>query len=118
MQPAMRIQMIFQNLQCVNYFVRPIKICILIKTIRKIKEAKEKRELILGVIQQLKDKGYNFSDCIYCDAKTDAYFTLRASYSFFLAEDGNYLGAVEQFLNELFEENQKKSIVMCYNLTI
>ena len=74
----------------------------------KIKEATEKRELILGVIQQLKDKGYNFSDCIYCDAKTDAYFTLRASYSFFLAEDGNYLGAVEQILNELFEENQKK----------
>lgn len=74
----------------------------------KIKEATKKRELILGVIQQLKDKGYNFSDCIYCDAKTDAYFTLRASYSFFLAEDGNYLGAVEQILNELFEENQKK----------
>ena len=74
----------------------------------KIKEATEKRELILGVIQQLKDKGYNFSDCIYCDAKTDAYFTLRASYSFFLAEDGSYLGAVEQILNELFEENQKK----------
>ena len=74
----------------------------------KIKEATEKRELILHVIQQLKDKGYNFSDCIYCDAKTDAYFTLRASYSFFLAEDGNYLGAVEQILNELFEENQKK----------
>lgn len=74
----------------------------------KIKEATEKRELILGVVQQLKDKGYNFSDCIYCDAKTDAYFTLRASYSFFLAEDGSYLGAVEQILNELFEENQKK----------
>lgn len=74
----------------------------------KIKEATEKRELILGVIQQLKDKGYNFSDCIYCDAKTDAYFTLRASYSFFLAEDGSYLGAVEQILNELFEESQKK----------
>lgn len=74
----------------------------------KIKEATEKRDLILHVIQQLKEKGYNFSDCIYCDAKTDAYFTLRASYSFFLAEDGSYLGAVEQILNELFEESQKK----------
>ena len=59
----------------------------------KINEATEKRDLILRVIQQLKDKGYNFSDCIYCDAKIDAYFTLRASYSFFLAEDGIYSGA-------------------------
>ena len=74
----------------------------------KIKEATEKRNLILCVIQQLKDKGYHFSDCIYCDAQTDAYFTLRASYSFFLAEDGSYSGAIEQVLNELFEENQKK----------
>ena len=74
----------------------------------KIKEATEKRELILRVIQQLKDKGYNFSDCIYCDAQTDAYFTLRASYAFFLAEDGNYSGAIEQILNELFNENQRK----------
>ena len=35
----------------------------------KIKEAKQKRNLILNVIQQLKEKGFNFSDCIYCDAK-------------------------------------------------
>lgn len=74
----------------------------------KIKEATEKRDLILHVIQQLKEKGYNFSDCIYCDAKTDAYFALRASYAFFLAEDGNYSGAIEQILNELFNENQRK----------
>ena len=74
----------------------------------KIKEAAKKRDLILSVIQQLKDKGFNFSDCIYCDAKTDAYFTLRAGYSFFLAEDGNYSGAIEQILSELFNENQRK----------
>lgn len=66
-----------------------------------------KRNLILNVIQQLKEKGFNFSDCIYCDAKTDAYFTLRASHSFFLAEDGNYSGAIEQILNELFNEDKR-----------
>ena len=64
--------------------------------------------MILSVIQQLKDKGFNFSDCIYCDAKTDAYFALRAGYSFFLAEDGNYSGAIEQILDELFNEDQRK----------
>lgn len=74
----------------------------------KIKETAKKKDLILSVIQQLKDKGYQFSDCIYCDAKTDAYYTLRASYSFFLAEDGNYSGAIEQILNELFNEDQRK----------
>lgn len=74
----------------------------------KIKEAKQKRNLILNVIQQLKEKGFNFSDCIYCDAKVDAYFTLRAGYSFFLAEDGNYSGAIEQILNELFNEDKRK----------
>lgn len=74
----------------------------------KIKEAKQKRNLILNVIQQLKEKGFNFSDCIYCDAKADAYFTLRAGYSFFLAEDGNYSGAIEQILNELFNEDKRK----------
>lgn len=60
------------------------------------------------MIQQLKEKGFNFSDCIYCDAKADAYFTLRAGYSFFLAEDGNYSGAIEQILNELFNEDKRK----------
>ena len=79
---------------------------------------KQKRYLILNVIQQLKEKGFNFSDCIYCNAKTDTYFTLRASYSFFLAEDGSYSGAVEQILNELFEEDKKKNIVMSYNYII
>ena len=74
----------------------------------KIKEANHKRNLILNVIQQLKEKGFNFSDCIYCDAKADAYFTLRAGYSFFLAEDGNYSGAIEQILNELFNEDKRK----------
>ena len=74
----------------------------------KIKEANHKRNLILNVIQQLKEKGFNFSDCIYCDAKADAYFTLRAGYSFFLAEDGHYSGAIEQILNELFNEDKRK----------
>ena len=98
----------FSKLTMRELFCQADKNMYIDKNQAKIKEATEKRELILHVIQQLKDKGYNFSDCIYCDAKTDAYFTLRASYSFFLAEDGNYLGAVEQILNELFEENQKK----------
>lgn len=98
----------FSKLTMRELFCQADKNMYIDKNQAKIKEAKQKRNLILNVIQQLKEKGFNFSDCIYCDAKADAYFTLRAGYSFFLAEDGNYSGAIEQILNELFNENQRK----------
>lgn len=97
----------FSKLTMRELFCQADKNMYIDKNQAKIKEAKQKRNLILNVIQQLKEKGFNFSDCIYCDAKTDAYFTLRASHSFFLAEDGNYSGAIEQILNELFNEDKR-----------
>ena len=98
----------FSGLTMRELFCQADKNMYIDKNQAKIKETAKKKDLILSVIQQLKDKGYQFSDCIYCDAKTDAYYTLRASYSFFLAEDGNYSGAIEQILNELFNEDQRK----------
>ena len=98
----------FSKLTMRELFCQADKNMYIDKNQAKIKEANQKRNLILNMIQQLKEKGFKFSDCIYCDAKTDTYLTLRASYSFFLAEDGNYSGAIEQILNELFNENQRK----------
>lgn len=98
----------FSKLTMRELFCQADKNMYIDKNQAKIKEAKQKRNLILNVIQQLKEKGFNFSDCIYCDAKADVYFTLRASHSFFLAEDGNYSGAIEQILNELFNEDKRK----------
>ena len=98
----------FSKLTMRELFCQADKNMYIDKNQAKIKEANHKRNLILNVIQQLKEKGFNFSDCIYCDAKADAYFTLRAGYSFFLAEDGNYSGAIEQILNELFNEDKRK----------
>lgn len=98
----------FSKLTMRELFCQADKNMYIDKNQAKIKEAKHKRNLILNVIQQLKEKEFNFSDCIYCDAKADAYFTLRAGYSFFLAEDGNYSGAIEQILNELFNEDKRK----------
>lgn len=98
----------FSKLTMRELFCQADKNMYIDKNQAKIKEAYHKRNLILNVIQQLKEKGFNFSDCIYCDAKADAYFTLRAGYSFFLAEDGNYSGAIEQILNELFNEDKRK----------
>lgn len=97
----------FSKLTMRELFCQADKNMYIDKNQAKIKEANHKRNLILNVIQQLKEKGFNFSDCIYCDAKADAYFTLRAGYSFFLAEDGNYSGAIEQILNELFNEDKR-----------
>lgn len=97
----------FSTLTMRELFCQADKNMYIDKNQAKIKEANHKRNLILNVIQQLKEKGFNFSDCIYCDAKADAYFTLRAGYSFFLAEDGNYSGAIEQILNELFNEDKR-----------
>lgn len=98
----------FSKLTMRELFCQADKNMYIDKNQAKIKESNQKRNLILNVIQQLKEKGFNFSDCIYCDAKADAYFTLRAGYSFFLAEDGNYSGAIEQILNELFNEDKRK----------
>lgn len=98
----------FSKLTMRELFCQADKNMYIDKNQAKIKEANHKRNLILNVIQQLKEKGFNFSDYIYCDAKADAYFTLRAGYSFFLAEDGNYSGAIEQILNELFNEDKRK----------
>lgn len=98
----------FSTLTMRELFCQADKNMYIDKNQAKIKEANHKRNLILNVIQQLKEKGFNFSDCIYCDAKADAYFTLRGGYSFFLAEDGNYSGAIEQILNELFNEDKRK----------
>lgn len=98
----------FSKLTMRELFCQADKNMYIDKNQAKIKEANHKRNLILNVIQQLKEKGFNFSDCIYCDAKADAYFTLRAGYSFFLAEDGNYSGSIEQILNELFNEDKRK----------
>lgn len=98
----------FSTLTMRELFCQADKNMYIDKNQAKIKEANHKRNLILNVIQQLKEKGFNFSDCIYCDAKADAYFTLRAGYFFFLAEDGNYSGAIEQILNELFNEDKRK----------
>lgn len=98
----------FSKLTMRELFCQADKNMYIDKNQAKIKEANHKQNLILNVIQQLKEKGFNFSDCIYCDAKADAYFTLRAGYSFFLAEDGNYSGAIEQILNELFNEDKRK----------
>ena len=64
----------------------------------------------IRLLEEITAKGYQFTDCIYCDALLDQYYVLRASLRFFLAEDGSYSGAVEQIVQELGMDENRKSM--------
>ena len=76
----------------------------------KMKEAADKRRLRSRLLQSVKEKGFHFTDCLYCDAIVDQYVVLRASSEFFLADDGSYSGAVEQIIQELTEEEKRREL--------
>ena len=76
----------------------------------KMKEAADKRRLRSRLLQSVKEKGFHFTDCLYCDAIVDQYVVLRASSEFFLADDGSYSGAVEQIIQELAEEENRREL--------
>ena len=76
----------------------------------KMEEAAEKQKMNIHLLEEITAKGYQFTDCIYCDALLDQYYVLRASSRFFLAEDGSYSGAVEQIVQELGMDENRKSM--------
>ena len=76
----------------------------------KMEEAAEEKRINQSLLAKVKDMGYHFSDCLYCDAFMDKYRTLRASSEFFLAENGSYSGAVEQIVRKLATDSTRKTI--------
>ena len=76
----------------------------------KMEEAAEKQRMNIRLLEEITEKGFQFTDCIYCDALLDQYYVLRASSRFFLAEDGSYSGAVEQIVQELGTDENRKSM--------
>ena len=76
----------------------------------KMEEAAEKQKMNIRLLEEITEKGFQFTDCIYCDALLDQYYVLRASSRFFLAEDGSYSGAVEQIVQELGTDENRKSM--------
>ena len=74
----------------------------------KIKEAADRRALHIQILDGIRQQGFQFSDCLYCDALQDLYTVLRASSNFFLAEDGSYSGAVEQIVQKLADDSSRK----------
>ena len=76
----------------------------------KMEEAAEEKRLNQRLLAKVKEMGYQFSDCLYCDAFMDQYRVLRSSSKFFLAEDGSYSGAVEQIVHKLATDSTRKAI--------
>ena len=74
----------------------------------KIKEAADRRALHIQILDGIRQQGFQFSDCLYCDALQDQYTVLRASSNFFLADDGSYSGAVEQIVQKLADDSSRK----------
>lgn len=74
----------------------------------KMEEAAEKQKMNIRLLEEITEQGFQFTDCIYCDALLDQYYVLRASSRFFLAEDGSYSGAVEQIIQELGMDDSRK----------
>lgn len=74
----------------------------------KMEEAAEKQKMNIRLLEEITEQGFHFSDCIYCDALLDQYYILRAGSQFFLAEDGSYSGAVEQIIQELGMDTNRK----------
>ncbi|WP_432631277.1 ATP-binding protein [Brotaphodocola sp.] len=76
----------------------------------KMEEATKEKQINLSVLKFIKEKGFSFTDCVYCDGQQDQYRVLRASSSFFLADDGSYSGAVEQIVQELSTPETRKKL--------
>ena len=62
------------------------------------------------LLQWVNAHGYQFSNCLYCDALLDQYRVLRTSAGFFLADNGSYSGAVEQIVDEYATSATRKTM--------
>lgn len=76
----------------------------------KREEAAAEKHLDYELLKLLNQRGSNFSDCLYCDARMDTYRTIRASEQFFLASDGSYSGAVEQIVEEQAQKEERVAL--------
>lgn len=76
----------------------------------KMEEAAAEKSLQYRMLDAIKQQGFEFEDCLYCDAMLDQYRVLRAGPDLFLAQDGSYSGAVEQIAQELGDANDHKTL--------
>ena len=76
----------------------------------KMQEAADRQKVDQEIRDCVKARGYDFSACLYCNARLDEYRILRAGADFILAEDGNYSGAVEQIVEDFSSGETRRSL--------
>ena len=76
----------------------------------KMAEAAARTRENQQVLARLEHDGFHFADYLYCDASLDQYRALRTSSNAFLAEDGNYTGAIEQIVAALADANDRAKL--------
>ncbi len=91
----------FESCTMRDLFRRADKNMYVDKNHAKMEEARARRRFDRKTLTRLTERGYRFSDCLYCDALLDQYRVLRASSELFLAEDGSFSGAAEQIVSAL-----------------
>ena len=76
----------------------------------KMQEAADRQKVDREVLDRVKAQGFDFSACLYCNARLDEYRILRVGEDFILAEDGSYSGAVEQIVEEFSIGGVRKTL--------
>lgn len=76
----------------------------------KLKEASDRQKTDRKILDHVKKQGYDFSACLYCNARLDDYRILRVGEDFILAEDGSYSGAVEQIVEDFSTGDTRKKL--------
>jgi len=76
----------------------------------KREEAEAQKQQDQQLLHRITARGFQFSECLYCDALLDQYRALRTSSGFFLADDGSYSGAVEQIVDEYGTSDTRRQL--------
>ena len=76
----------------------------------RLAEAAARQRQNERILKRVSGLGFHFSNCIYCDAMLDQYRILRSSSNMFLADSGNYSGAVEHIACSLTCEEQRPEV--------
>lgn len=76
----------------------------------KMQEAADRQKVDQEIRDRVKAQGYDFSACLYCNARLDEYRILRVGADFILAEDGSYSGAVEQIVEDFSSGETRRSL--------
>lgn len=76
----------------------------------KLQEAADRQKVDQEIRDRLKFQGYDFSACLYCNARLDEYRPSGREQILSLQRTGSYSGAVEQIVEEFSSGETRRSL--------